>query len=56
MRMVVVFGLARAVGPQEAEDLTFLHREGDAIHGVQIVEGAGQVLSLNSIHPSSSHR
>ena len=40
-------GFARSVGPQEAEELSGRHAEGDIVHGGQRAEAPGEAMGLN---------
>jgi len=39
-------GLARAVGPDQGDDLSLLHPEGDAVEGLDVAVTHPQVLDL----------
>lgn len=49
-------GLARAVGPREAEHFTLARRERDALHGGKRPIVLGQRLHLNDIRPAAHGR
>src|SRR5262249_14835620 len=47
-------GLARTVGPDEPDDLTLAHREGQVLHGVKAAEALVQSRHLEQGHWSES--
>ena len=40
-------GLTRSISTEEAEDLSFLHREGYIIHGTEVTEGLHQMFHFD---------
>src|SRR5215475_11083078 len=49
-------GLARPVGADEGQDLTFRHREVHVVHGVRLAEVLGEICRLEQAHGAGALR
>ena len=47
-------GLARAVGPDQAEDLALGHAQRQPVHGGHVAERLGQAIGADGVHGDSA--